>query len=96
MAKTGESYFAARCHLVEQGAPSTLMSADESGHSDEAVKKGSGKAWKGWFDILDRWGGVDRTHTEIARYLTDEHDVSGWWAQSVTVGYERARGIRAK
>jgi uncharacterized protein YndB with AHSA1/START domain len=25
-----------------------------------------------------------------------EHGVGGWWSQSVTVGYERARGLRAK
>jgi uncharacterized protein YndB with AHSA1/START domain len=26
----------------------------------------------------------------------EEHRVPGWWAQTITVGYERARGIRAK
>ncbi|MBN8867129.1 MAG: hypothetical protein J0H98_06215 [Solirubrobacterales bacterium] len=37
---------------------------------------------------------MKRTHTEIARWLTDEQGVPGWWAQSITVGYERARGLR--
>jgi uncharacterized protein YndB with AHSA1/START domain len=44
---------------------------------------------------LDTWGGVAHTHTEIARWLVEEHGVAGWWAQSITVSYERARGMRA-
>ena len=30
----------------------------------------------------------------MARWLREEHGVAGWWAQSVTVSYERARGLR--
>ena len=44
---------------------------------------------------MDDWGARDRTHTEIARYLAEDLGVDGWWAQTVTVGYERARGMRA-
>jgi hypothetical protein len=40
------------------------------------------------------WGPTG--HTEIARWLVAEHRIGGWWAQSVTVAYERARGVRAK
>ena len=35
-----------------------------------------------------------RKHGEIAATLTDEHGVDSWWAQTITVGYERARGLR--
>lgn len=35
-------------------------------------------------------------HHDITRVLTDEHGMNGWWAQSVTVDYERARGLRTK
>lgn len=62
--------------------------------SDEAIKRGSGKGWEEWFAILDAWGAVEQNHTEIARYVVEEHGVGGWHAQSVTVGYERARGLR--
>jgi uncharacterized protein YndB with AHSA1/START domain len=34
-------------------------------------------------------------HPEIARWLVGEHGVGGWWAQSLTVAYEQARGLRA-
>ncbi|MDJ0464477.1 hypothetical protein [Streptomyces sp. H27-C3] len=33
-------------------------------------------------------------HTEIARRLVDDHGVGGWYAQSITVGYEQERGLR--
>ncbi len=33
-------------------------------------------------------------HREIARHLRESNEVSGWWAQTVTVGYERIRGLR--
>ena len=64
------------------------------GKSAESIKRGSGKTWDEWFAILDSWGAKERTHTEIARYVNENHEVSGWWAQTVTVGYERGRGMR--
>ncbi len=63
--------------------------------SDAAIRCGTGKTWDDWFVALDGWGATGQTHAEIARHLTDEHGLGGWWAQSVTVGYERARGMRA-
>ena len=57
--------------------------------------KATGHGFEHWFGLLDEWGAVERSHTEIARWLMDEHEVAGWWAQSVTLSYERARGRRA-
>ena len=33
-------------------------------------------------------------HGEIARRVHQDYGVSGWWSQSVTVAYERIRGLR--
>ena len=63
--------------------------------TDEAMRRGSGKGIGEFLAILDAWGAGDRKHPEIARWLVSEHGIGGWWAQSVTVGYERARGMRA-
>ena len=63
--------------------------------SDEAVRRGTGKTWDEWLVLLDSWGAAERTHPEIARHLAEAHGLDGWWAQGVTVGYERARGMRA-
>ena len=109
MAKTGERYTAARHYLLDlHRVPPTetvepeprpaevLPRVAEPGMSDEAVRRGTGKTWDEWFVVLDGWRARERTHPEIARYLREEHGLDGWWAQGVTVGYERARGMRAK
>jgi uncharacterized protein YndB with AHSA1/START domain len=107
MSKTGERYTAARRHLLttpEQSEPdtSTPAAAPEGSvrratgrMSDETVRSRTGRGWDEWFALLDSWGARSRTHTEIARWLVGEHDVAGWWAQSVTVAYEQERGMRA-
>ncbi len=44
-------------------------------------------------------GRSDQAHTwphrDIARYVHEKFKVDGWWAQTVTVGYERIKGLRA-
>ncbi len=93
MEKTGERYTAARRHLVEEHAP---RKRSDPPASEEAVVRNTGKTWEKWFAILDEWGGAERSHRDIARHLREAHGVPGRWAQSVTVAYERARGLRAK
>jgi hypothetical protein len=39
---------------------------------------------------------MDKTHTEIATHVHTKYKLDGWWAQCVTVGYERIRGLRAR
>jgi uncharacterized protein YndB with AHSA1/START domain len=63
--------------------------------SDAAAVKATGRRYGEWFAILDEWGAASRPHPEIARWLGEEHGVPSWWRQSVTVSYERARGLRA-
>jgi len=72
------------------------VTAKATGMSDEAVKAGSGKSWDEWFALLDRAGAAKMTHSAIAAYLADKHELPSWWSQMVAVGYERARGIRDK
>jgi len=96
MTKTGERYTAARRHLTPSTAePPLPPRVAEPPHSEESVRRATGKGWDEWFRILDARGAVDRPHGEITRYLIEEHGVPGWWSQAVTVGYERARGLRA-
>lgn len=93
MAKTGESYTAARRHALE--AKEDLRAAEEL-QTDAAVRKNTGRGWKGWLQVLDEWGAKERRHGQIAKFLMEERGVPGWWAQTITVGYERSRGMRAK
>jgi hypothetical protein len=99
MAKTGESYTAARRHLVQTTAPrlpeADLAPARELA-SDERLVAATGRDWRAWIATLDAWGGRDHTHRETVAFLRGEHAVPDWWTQAVTNGYERATGIRAK
>lgn len=96
MAKTGESYTAARRMLIAQGdRPETAAQQFEPPVADERVVAATGRGWQAWFEALDGWGAASRSHTEIARWLREEKGVDGWYSQSITVGYERARGLRA-
>lgn len=78
----------------DTGVPAEWI--EQPGMSNEAIARNTGRDWHEWFAILDQWGGAERTHAEIARYLNDTYNPGGWFAQSITVGYERARGLRQK
>jgi uncharacterized protein YndB with AHSA1/START domain len=62
--------------------------------TDAAITRGTGKSWDEWLTLLDAWGAATRNHTDIARHVYETYGIDGWWAQGVTVGYERARGMR--
>ena len=64
--------------------------------SDEAVKAKTGKEWAGWFAALDEAGGEKLDHPAIARFLSEQHELPGWWCQCITVNYEQARGRRVR
>lgn len=65
------------------------------GLSDQAMFAATGKQPAEWFALLDEQNATTWTHTEIARWLYETCDgLDGWWAQSVTIRYEQARGMR--
>lgn len=95
MSKTGESYSAARKQVSQKrdrvkAAGSRL--AAEPPVSEEKLIETTGKTWNQWFAILDRWGAKTKKHGEVTSYLSGKYGISGWWTQSIAVGYERARG----
>lgn len=96
MTKTGESYTAARRMLIAAGdRPEAGLTPFNPPYPDETVLRATGRDWQAWFGLLDAWGGTSHPHIEIARWLREAHAVSDWWAQSLTVAYEQARGLRA-
>ena len=64
--------------------------------SDDAVKARTGKGWMSWFNILNKANASAMPHQQIANLLYEKHGAPGWWAQMITVEYERARGGRQK
>lgn len=65
------------------------------GVSDAKVPERTGHNLAYWYDVLDRFGAVERGHTAAARHLREAHGVDAWYSQGITVSYERARGVRA-
>lgn len=63
--------------------------------SREAVLRATGRERREWFALLDAWGAAGREHRVIAAWIMGEHGVDNWWAQTLTVDYEQARGMRA-
>lgn len=98
MARTGESYTAARAHLISDpadgAASGTGAATIRDRVSDAKVTDATGRDYDAWFALLDAWGATSRTHTEIAAWLVEEQGVPDWWAQTVTVAYEQERGLR--
>lgn len=95
MDKTGESYTAARANLLADTPPPLPADYEAlTGVSDAAVMKATGRTWPQWAAVLDAAKAAAMEHRDIAAYVQKEHDVGGWWAQSITVGYERLRGLR--
>ena len=100
MQKTGESYTSARAHLLKQKPTAAIAPAAEdyaklAGRSDAILKARTGCTWERWVKALDYAQAYTWPHREIAKYVHEEYNVPGWWAQAVTVGYERIKGLRA-
>jgi len=107
-AKTGERYTTARRHvlaeltnskpaikLVKTPAPKALPAiTTKGGLSDAKSIEKTGHGLAHWFDVLDKFGAIEKGHTKAADHLYSDHGVPGWYCQGITVAYERARGVR--
>ena len=111
MKKTGEAYTAARAQITKPKAKSIEPPLADApvvapispqdyariaGMSDTAVKAKTGCTWEKWVTSLDYYGAETMSHREIADLVHTKYKVPGWWAQTVTVGYERIKGLRAR
>lgn len=109
-ARTGERYTAARRHVLKdlesrtasttaamapKPAVSKTAASSTGTMSDAKSREKTGHGLDHWFEVLDRFGAVEKGHTAAARHLSDDLGVDGWYAQGITVSYERARGLRA-
>jgi len=99
MQKTGEAYTTARAHLLKQKPAAIPPAASDyaklAGRSDAVLKERTGCTWARWVKALDGAQAYTWSHREIATYVHEKYKVPGWWAQTVTVGYERIKGLRA-
>ena len=101
MRKTGESYTTARAHILSKiksdrpAAPAVDLAA-LAGMKDDAIAAKTGRSWQQWVRALDADGAAAMPHRDIAAMVHKKYEVGDWWAQSVTVGYERIKGLRER
>lgn len=103
-AKTGERYTTARRHILrelnEPPQPAKAVkkipavAQAKGGLSDAKTIEKTGHDLAHWFDVMDRFGGVDKGHTALTEHLYEKYQVPGWYCQGIVVAYERARGKR--
>lgn len=105
MTKTGESYTAARAQVIRKSqsnksqpaaGPARADYAKLAGMSDDAIKAKTGCTWERWVRSLDHDGAAKLSHGEIAKLVGDKYKIGSWWRQTVAVGYERIKGLRAR
>ena len=104
MKTTGEAYTTARTHVVARAATASRPPAAASrpavdhaaiaGKSDDTMKRQTGHTWTEWVRLLDASDAATMAHRDIAQLVHDKYAISGWWSQTVTVGYERLKGLR--
>ena len=97
--KTGESYTAARRHIVQAKhkpvATASRLKPARSRTAEAGLIKKTGHGYDHWFGVLDAFGAAAKGHTASAAHLYRDHGVPSWHCQMVTVAYERERGLRA-
>jgi uncharacterized protein YndB with AHSA1/START domain len=54
----------------------------------------TGHDWPHWYRVLEEARAAAKSHTDIARFLSSDLGVDGWWSQEITVRYEMAIGRR--
>ncbi len=77
-------------------APDPREFATIAGMSDEKLKESTGCTWERWVRSLDHYGADKMSHRDIAKLVQEKYEVGSWWTQTVAVGYERIKGLRAR
>jgi len=87
---------AAAPRATPKPAATSAKYAAVAGMSDAKLKAKTGCTWERWVHALDRSGAEQMSHPDIAALVSDKYKVGDWWSQTVTVGYERIKGLRAR
>jgi len=67
-----------------------------AGMSDAVIREKTGCSWEKWVKSLDHYGAAEMSHGDIAKLVQTKYKVGSWWTQTVTVGYERIKGLRTR
>ena len=78
-------------HRLSPTQPSLILES-----SEESLRENTGRGWTEWRELIDAMLDDQKDHPSVASWLASEHALDGWWAQAVTVGWERLSGRREK
>lgn len=77
-------------------SPQSKSAMPDPGVSEESIRENTGRGWTEWRELIDAMPDDQKDHPSVASWLASEHALDGWWAQAVTVGWERLSGRREK
>jgi hypothetical protein len=95
-AKTLPSPSTATPRVARVPAPTPIDYAGLAGMSDAVIEEKTGRTWEQWARTLDGHDAAEMAHRDIAALVHATYGVPDWWTQTVTVGYERIKGLRAR
>jgi hypothetical protein len=87
---------AAAARATPDSAPKSLDFGALAGMSDLKLKAKTGCTWERWVHALDHYGAEQMAHRDIVALVSKKYKVDSWWSQTVTVGYERIKGLRTR
>ena len=109
MQKTGEAYTAARAKLLAKAVASHALPSSRrarraapsdyaglAGMSDATSRRRPGARGSAGSRLLDYHGAADDVASRDRDARAREIQGRDWWTQTVTVGYERIKGLRAR
>lgn len=73
-----------------------IAAVDTPELTDAVTKERTGKTLKQWFALLDEFGGPEKGRRELVNHLYGEEMVDEWWATTIVVEYELAKGVTEK
>jgi len=70
--------------------------SDSPDVTNASAREKTGKTLKQWFAHLDELGGVAKGRRELVNQLHAGAKLNEWWATTLVVEYERAKGVTEK
>lgn len=64
--------------------------------NDASAKEKTGKTLAQWFTVLDAAGGLAKGRRDSSNLLLEQVGKDAWWATTIVVEYERAKGQKEK
>lgn len=64
--------------------------------TDASCKEATQRTLKQWFAELDQFGGLEQGRRELVNHVHEATAKNAWWATTIAVEYERAKGQKEK